>query len=182
GIDRCWCRSLERARELWVRLGLLGDAVRVDDVALALVAASSTTSGAVRPHVTDIEAVVDEKPAEVAPEARRVLDTPPLHGAVVVGPCNRFGVAGDVVVEVLGRHDRTAFVEDRGGEASPVWIDADDVASSHELSPSSRRVRRSRATTSQCRAADALIKSARFPVTVPGSTLQTPDAPRGPSR
>jgi hypothetical protein len=115
----------------------LGDAVRVDDVALALVAASSTTSGAVRRYVANVEAVVDEELGEVPSEAGGVLDSPPLNAPVIVGPRDCFGVAGDVVVEVLGGDDGAAFIEDGGGEASPrVWFQ------SRTTSPSSIMTRR----------------------------------------
>lgn len=65
------CSDAGRSLQVWVRLnalelrvrpGFLGDAMRIDNVALALVSASSISSGAVKAYVTDIEAIVNEEP------------------------------------------------------------------------------------------------------------------------
>ena len=78
GVDRFGCGSFGGARELRMRLGFLGQAMRIDNVAPAFVSASSTSSGAVRRYVTDIGAVVDEELGEVAPETERRSQHPSL--------------------------------------------------------------------------------------------------------
>lgn len=100
----------------------------VDNVALAFVAAAAPTGCPVRWDVADVEAVVDEELGEVASEAGGVLNTPTLDGAVVVHPRGGLDVAGHVVGEMLGADNGAALVEDGGGEAAAMRIDADDVS------------------------------------------------------
>ena len=107
---------LERARELGVGLGFLSDAVSVNDVALAFVAAPPPTCCAVRADIAHIAAVVDEELSEVPPQASGVLDAPTAYGCAVTGPSGRLDVARDVIGEVLDGYNTAPVIENRSSE------------------------------------------------------------------
>src|SRR5687768_8520378 len=112
----------------------------------------------------------------MATESTGALDTPAFDRAVLSRPHHRSGVPIAVVGEMGVTELAASQIEQSGRERAAVWVDTDDVARRHGVASKVSNVSgKNRATTSQSRVSDALIKSARFSVTEPKSTLQTQD-------
>jgi hypothetical protein len=114
--------SFERVGQLGVRLGLGGDTVRVQKIALALVAATSSSRGSVRGDIAYIVTGVDQELAEVPAQARRALDTPTVDRAKRAGPPDQLGEASRGHGEVLVPNGGSATVENSRGQGLSVRV------------------------------------------------------------
>jgi hypothetical protein len=132
--NRVWLRRLgvlERPGETQVRLRLSRDAMRVEPVGLALVAAALTQRRLVRRDLAHVSAGCDEELRERPAEPAGAFDAPPLDGTELGRPHQRSGVAVAVVGEVGVVEFAAALVEQGCGERLAVWVDADDVRCRH---------------------------------------------------
>ena len=109
---------LERVRQPVVGLGLGGDPMRVEPVALAFVTATLAERRLVRRDVADVEVALDEELGEVPAETAGSFDAPTVRSAQRAEPMQRRRRVRRGVREVGVVDLAAACVEHGRGEAS----------------------------------------------------------------
>jgi hypothetical protein len=116
---------LERCCKSSVHLGLTGDAIGVEAIALALMASSSLLCSSVRRHVANVEEQVDEMDGQRATESRGILNSPLRYVAELAAPSHGTCVALGRVGKMLFVDHPTPVVQRARTERGSMRVDTD---------------------------------------------------------